>query len=66
MKGDRSYSCFGVRLRPRQAGLLSALDEDGANIKGPSIDHRFEIPDFANLEELKRAVLVFVERLLPA
>ncbi len=39
--------------------------EDGANILGPSIDQRFEEPDFANLEELHQAVLVFLERLLP-
>jgi hypothetical protein len=40
--------------------------EDGANVLGPSIDRRFEAPDFANLDALKRAVLVFLERLPPA
>ena len=40
--------------------------EDGANIKGPSIDQRFELPDFANPGELEQAVLVFLEKLLPA
>lgn len=37
--------------------------EDGANVLGPSIDRRFEIYDFANLEKLGQSVLSFLEKL---
>jgi hypothetical protein len=40
--------------------------EDGANVLGPSIDKRFEIYDFDNLDHLKHSVLAFLESLLPA
>ena len=38
--------------------------EDGANVLGPSIDKRFEIYDFDNLDHLKQSVLALLEKLL--
>jgi hypothetical protein len=40
--------------------------EDGANVLGPSIDKRFEVYDFDNLDLLKRSVPAFLEKLLTA
>lgn len=40
--------------------------EDGANVLGPSIDKRFEVYDFDNLDLLKQSVLAFLEKLLTA
>jgi hypothetical protein len=34
--------------------------EDGANVLGPSLDRRFEIEDFDDLDHLKQAVLTFL------
>jgi len=37
--------------------------EDGANVKGGSIDQRFEIYDFDDLDHLRRSVLTFIDSL---
>ncbi|BBB99032.1 hypothetical protein ABIF38_005576 [Bradyrhizobium japonicum] len=38
--------------------------EDGANVLGPSLDKRFEVYDFDDLDHLKHSALAFLEKLL--